>query len=139
MMLSLDKQDLAIANAVVSNFSRTIAASQPKPGSTGYKLLAAYDVVKEKLAYVSDLIHKPDYIGDLVSLELNRVEAKAIIAGLVTSRAMQDKVMEEYKKRPPDHASFADKEGRRKEDYETALELRIKETTALMEKIRRSL
>lgn len=144
MILNMTKDDLT---AVRLSVNAIIKAAEPKraamkPNSSEYAVLTANMEIANKIDYAGDLLNKWESLGSErkeVELELNRPQAKVLIATLIHTSAIQAKVMGEYQKRPITHEAFAEEPGRRKEDYVKRLGDRMEELNKVMFKIRDAL
>lgn len=147
MITNLTHEDLNAMHSAIGSVLKAGAAkeAQMKPGSIEQRTLQVNREIIEKLEYAGKLLTRIEngvtIIGEKeTKLELNRVQAKVLLATIFMVQDLQKKAMEEYSRRPPEHPSFQQEvEGRRKEDYENRLKLRMQELSNVVEKVRKAL
>jgi hypothetical protein len=141
MVINLNKAELKTCKAAVNSIIKVgeLRLSEFKPHSLDMRLLEENRAILDKLKYADDLINKPDHIGELISLTLNRVQAKVMTASIQTVHGLQQRVRAGYEERPENDAAFEDSPGRRKTDYVAAVAARMSELEAILEKVRRAL
>lgn len=135
--LLLTRIDLKIAAMSISSFLKATASkvASLKANSLEYKVWCANTDIKAKLDIADKLYDlNPDRTD--VEVALDRSQLKVLIATLVHTLQVQNRVMGEYDKRDPDHPSFANEEGRTKEHYVTNLTARIGEVKSVIEKLK---
>lgn len=126
MKIQLSNTELSFLFSLVQKTKDLTAAKNPKPQDTSGRLLEIYTTLLEKVKWVVSL---PNNEGPLT---LNRVEAKTILMQMDLAQAMLLKTKEIYDSKDALKAPFADKEGRRKEDYL----LNIKDRLSLVDNIK---
>lgn len=105
-----------------------------KPHSTDMAVLTLNRAVLEKIHYAENMP------TETKAIELNRREAKVLIATMVHTVTLQDRIMEEYNKRDSNHPSFSNTEpGRAKSDYVGRLTENINSVNGILNKIKEAL
>lgn len=139
MRLSLTRNELVVLSSAVGSVIKAGQAKEKdmKPNSTEAKVLEVNKKLGEKLTYASDIIEKEKRI--VQDVDLNRSEAKVLIATLLLVKGMQVKSLEEYEKRPDSHESFKNEDGRRRVDYISRLKQRMEDVDSIMNKVRKAL
>lgn len=138
--VKLTKPELKVAAMSVTSFLKASAPAlqKLKPNSLEWKVFAANTDIKAKLE-TADKLYDLNPEREDAEVQLNRNEVKVLLATLVHTNSIQQKVLAEYDKRPDNHSSFANEPGRRKEDYVTNLKSRSAEVLAVLEKLKRAL
>lgn len=136
MKLTLNSSELTAMKAAVGSLVRAGTQQEVnfKPHSTDAKVLVLNRSILEKVQYAEDMP------TETKALELNRQEAKVLIATMVHTVTLQDRIMQEYNKRDSNHPSFSSTEpGRAKSDYIGRLTQNMTAVNGILEKIRSAL
>jgi hypothetical protein len=139
MKLNLNRADVTACIASLGSLIKAAAPKEPdmKTNSIEYKVLQENKKLMEKARYAEDLLAKG--LKDEHEIELNRSEAKVLIATMLHTSLIQSRVMEQYEKCPEEDPKFAPVDGRRKADYIGRLKARMAEVNTVLDKIRRAL
>lgn len=138
--IRLNRIDLKIAAMSVVSFLKAAAPglTKIKPNSLEWKVFAANTDIKAKLETADKLYDlNPDREDAVVPLDRN--QTKVLIATLVHTSSIQKKVLDEYDRRPDNHKSFANEDGRRKADYVVNLKARSSEVLKVLDKLKGAL
>lgn len=138
--VKLTRTDLKIAAMSVASF---LKASTPqlkdiKPGALEWKVFAANTDIKAKLE-LGDKLYDLAPDREDVELTFDRNQLKVLMATLLHTATIQNKVLEEYGTRPEEHPAFSNQDGYRKADYVKRLTDRAAEVKAVVTKLQEAL
>ncbi len=112
-------------------------AKKPKENTTEYKILEVNKDILGQILHLQDLDGGKYSVQPTIRAKYSRRELKVLAATMLITAQLQANTLEEYNKRPADHKSFADTDGRRKADYVGRLETRMAETNSILDKVRK--
>lgn len=112
-------------------------AKNPKESSIEFKILEVNKDIMGQVLHLQDIDGGKYSIQPSIKAKFDRRELKVLAATMLITAQLQANTLEEYQKRPADHKSFSNQDGRRKEDYVGRLEKRLEETNSIINKVRK--
>lgn len=134
--LTKDEQEVIIQS--LKSIIKAGDLKNPKENTTDFKVLEVNKDILGQIYHLQDIEGGKYAILPTIKPKFTRREMKVLAATMIVAAQLQANTLAEYEKRPSDHKSFSDQEGRRKEDYVSRLTARMTNVNSILTKVRKT-